>query len=61
VNSNGQQIPVEPQAVIDALIARVQQLTIENVMLQAVLSQREAANATGNEIRVGSEEPQVSN
>lgn len=38
MNDNGQGVAVDPQALIDALAARVQQLTMENVMLQAVLA-----------------------
>lgn len=40
-DANGQGVPVGPEAVIDALMQRVQALTMENVMLQAMLNQRD--------------------
>lgn len=41
MNDNGQgpKVELSPQAVIDALVARVQQLTVENLMLQAAIDQ----------------------
>lgn len=39
-------VAIGPQAVIDALMQRVQQLTMENVMLQAALNQKERDGAS---------------
>lgn len=51
-------VAVDPQAMIDALVSRVQQLTMENVMLQAAVNQlsRQEVNSGFNyQSPVGSE------
>lgn len=38
-------LPIDPNFIIDSLINRVQQLTLENAMLQAALAQYQAQEA----------------
>jgi hypothetical protein len=54
VESNGQGLSVSPQAMIDSLMARVQQLTMENVMLQAAINQLQTKeDDSGDPVREG--------
>lgn len=50
MNSNGQPLEVSQDAVINGLLQRVQQLTIENVMLQAALEQLRAGQGDAADI-----------
>ena len=50
-NGNGPGIMVDPQEVINALLQRVQQLTMENVMLQAALNQRQVQDTIAQKMQ----------